>query len=88
MEVRRICDVIYKIFCDYQNVDRISVPMFRFLDKLMSSGSIDLVINDAESDYPRKIFKLIQMEISGCKDIYKLIDGINVLCQFIQVRIY
>lgn len=88
VEIKRICDTVHEIFCDYQKVDRISVPMFRFLDKLMSSGALELIINDLESDFPKRMLKLIQMEIAGCKDIYKLIDGISVLCQFIQVRIY
>lgn len=60
--------------------------MFRFLDKLMSSGCITCVLEDHNSEFPKKILKLIQQEIV-CKDIYKLIDGISALCQFLQVRI-
>lgn len=84
-EIERICDTIYSIFTDHQKVDRITIPMLRFLEKLMSSGGISLVINNPNSDFAKKILKLIQLEIAGCKDIYKLIDGINVLCQFVQV---
>lgn len=51
----------------------------------MSSGCIGCIINDPSSDFPRKILKLVQTEIVGCKDIYKLIEGINTFCQFIQV---
>ncbi|XP_018565799.1 tubulin-specific chaperone D [Anoplophora glabripennis] len=85
-EIERMCDVIYKIFVDHQKNDRITVPMFRFLDKLFDSGCLSLVIEDVNSTFIKKILKLIQMEIAGCKDIYKLIDGINVLCQFIQIK--
>ncbi|KAJ8938560.1 hypothetical protein NQ314_011450 [Rhamnusium bicolor] len=85
-EIQRICDIIYKIFIDHQKVDRITVPMFRFLDKLFDSGCLNLIIEDANLDFIKKILKLIQMEIAGCKDIYKLIDGINILCQFIQIK--
>lgn len=84
-EIQRLCDITIEIFEKFQKNDRITVPMFRFLDKLFSSGSIDCVINDLNNEFPKKVLKLIQMEINGCKDIYKLIDGINVLCQFIQV---
>lgn len=59
--------------------------MLRFLNKLMGSGCITEVITDPNSEFPRKILKLVQLEITGCKDIYKLIDGIDLLCQFIQV---
>lgn len=53
----------------------------------MSSGCIKNIINDPNSEFPKKVLKLIQAEIV-CKDIYKLIDGTNALCQFIQVRNY
>lgn len=86
-EIVRLCDVISTIFSDYQKIDRVVVPVFRFLDKLLSSGCIKCVIDDKTSEFPKKILKLIQSEIV-CKDIYKLIDGIGVLCQFIQVRVY
>ncbi|KAK9710946.1 Tubulin folding cofactor D C terminal [Popillia japonica] len=85
-EIIRLSDIICKIFLDYQKVDRITVPMFRFLDKLFSSGCISCIINQPDHDFPKKIFKLIQIEINGCKDIYKLIDGIAVLCQYLQVK--
>ncbi|XP_056642378.1 tubulin-specific chaperone D [Diorhabda sublineata] len=84
--IRRICDVILKIFVDYQKIDRITVPLFRFLDKLFDSGCIECVTVTENSEFVRDILKLIQQEISGCKDIYKLIDGIHVLCQFIQMK--
>lgn len=85
LEINRYCDIIYKIFCDFQKVDRIIVSIFRFLCKLMGSGCITSVITNPNSEFPKKILKLIQIEIAGCKDIYKLIDGIDLLCQFIQV---
>lgn len=84
--VQRICDIVHQIFVDHQRNDRITVPMFRFLEKLFDSGCIEVIISDDSSEFIKDTLKLIQMEINGCKDIYKLIDGITVLCQFIQVR--
>ncbi|CAG9860286.1 unnamed protein product [Phyllotreta striolata] len=84
--IQELSDVILKIFMDYQKIDRITVPMFRFLDKLFDSGCLDSVITVDNSDFMKKLFKLIQLEISGCRDIYKLIDGINVFCQFIHLK--
>lgn len=86
-ELVRICDVIEQIFIDHQRVDRISVPMLKFLEKLFASGKISSIIEDESSEFARKVLKLSQLEISGCKDIYKLIDAINFFCQYIQVRI-
>ncbi|CAH1175633.1 unnamed protein product [Phaedon cochleariae] len=87
-EIRRICDIVLKLFTDHQKVDRITIPMFRFLDKLFDSGCIDCMVKDSETEFFKKILRLIQAEISACKDIYKLIDGITVLCQLIQAWPY
>ncbi|XP_066141125.1 tubulin-specific chaperone D [Euwallacea fornicatus] len=84
-EIKRICETIIGIFVDNQKQDRITVPLFRFLDKLFDSGCITSIISDSSCDFSKRILKLVQLEISGCKDIYKLMDGINVLCQFIQI---
>ncbi|KAK4882052.1 hypothetical protein RN001_005371 [Aquatica leii] len=86
LQINHYCDIIYQIFFDFQKNDRIVIPMFRFLNKLMGSGCISRVITNPDNDFSRKILKLVQLEIAGCKDIYKLIDGIDLLCQFIQIR--
>ncbi|XP_030759284.1 tubulin-specific chaperone D [Sitophilus oryzae] len=84
-EIIRICEIVYKIFGDHQKEDRITVSLLRFLDKLFDSGCIKLILDDPNSDFAKRLLKMVQIEIAGCKDIYKLIDGISVLCQFIQV---
>lgn len=88
VEIKRLCDIIHSIFIQYQRNDRIVIPMLRFLDKLLGSGCLNTIIEDSDSEFPKSILKLIQHEMNGCKDIYKLIDGINVLGQFIQVLIF
>ena len=84
-EINRLCEVIYTIFKDHQKMDRITVPTLRFLEKFFSSGCIDHLTEDPAADFCKRLLKLILAEISGCKDIYKLIDGINLLAQFVQV---
>ncbi|KAF7283125.1 hypothetical protein GWI33_001275 [Rhynchophorus ferrugineus] len=84
-EMQRISEMVYKIFIDYQKEDRITVPLLRFLDKLFDSGCISPILEDPKSDYAKRLLKIVQLEITGCKDVYKLIDGIIMLCQFIQV---
>ncbi|XP_064213928.1 tubulin-specific chaperone D isoform X2 [Tribolium castaneum] len=85
-EIDRLADVIYRIFEDNRKNDRIVVPMFRFLDKLFSSGCIQHLADDPSSDFCKKILKLAMNELVGCKDAYKIIDGINLLAQFVQVK--
>ncbi|XP_044262327.1 tubulin-specific chaperone D [Tribolium madens] len=85
-EIDRLAEVVYSIFQDNRKNDRIVVPMFRFLDKLFSSGCVQHLTDDPTSDFCKKILKLAMAELVGCKDAYKIIDGINLLAQFVQVK--
>lgn len=81
-------ETILSIFQEYKGVDRVVTPMFKFLDKLLGSGCAKCIIDDSDSDFLKRTFKLIQSEITSCKEVYKLIDGIDALCQFLQVTNY
>ncbi|CAH2071317.1 unnamed protein product, partial [Iphiclides podalirius] len=83
--LRSICDTIIEVFSDNLHVKRITGPMFNFLDRLLSSGSISPILDDPESKFAANILKYLQLELRGGKNIYKLLDSINVLCQLIQV---
>lgn len=85
-EIKKIYDTILQIFVDHQKDDRIAVPMLRFLDKLFDSECMEQLTDVENPDFIKSILKLVQIQIAACKDIYKLIDGITVLCQFIQVK--
>ncbi|XP_018322258.1 tubulin-specific chaperone D [Agrilus planipennis] len=85
-EIQRVCETISEIFHNYQKVDRITVSILRFLSRIMTSGCLTNILDFQKSDFAKKILKLVQLEIAGCRDVYKLVDGIDVLCQFIQVR--
>ncbi|CAB3237102.1 unnamed protein product [Arctia plantaginis] len=80
-----ICDTIIKVFADNLHVKRIMGPMFNFLDRLLSSGSISPILEDENSTFAADILKYLQQELRGGKNIYKLLDSINVLCQLLQV---
>ncbi|XP_053604149.1 tubulin-specific chaperone D isoform X2 [Plodia interpunctella] len=80
-----ICDTIVQVFADNINVKRITGPIFNFLDRLLSSGSISPILEDPDSTFALNVLKYLQLELRGAKNIYKLLDSINVLCQLIQV---
>ncbi|KAM3967151.1 tubulin folding cofactor D [Aphomia sociella] len=80
-----ICDTIIKVFADNIQVKRITGPIFNFLDRLLSSGSISPILQNPDSTFAMDILKYLQLELRGGKNIYKLLDSINVLCQLIQV---
>ncbi|XP_068630988.1 tubulin-specific chaperone D [Battus philenor] len=83
--LKSICDTIIQVFADNLHRKRITGPMFNFLDRLLSSGAVSPILDDPESTFAADIFKYLQMELRGGKNIYKLLDSINVLCQLIQV---
>lgn len=83
--LKAICDTIIQVFADNLHVKRITGPIFNFLDRLLSSGSISPILEDPESTFAMDVLKYLQMELRGGKNIYKLLDSINVLCQLIQV---
>ncbi|KAL0832793.1 hypothetical protein ABMA28_000957 [Loxostege sticticalis] len=83
--LKSICDTIIKVFADNLHVKRITGPIFNFIDRLLSSGSIGPILEDPESTFAMDVLKYLQLELRGAKNIYKLLDSINVLCQLIQV---
>lgn len=48
-------------------------------------GAVSPILEDPESTFASDILKYLQLELRGAKNIYKLLDSINVLCQLIQV---
>ncbi|CAG9795264.1 unnamed protein product [Diatraea saccharalis] len=83
--LKYICDTIIKVFADNLHVKRITGPIFNFIDRLLSSGSISPILEDPNSTFAADVLKYLQIELRGAKNIYKLLDSINVLCQLIQV---
>ncbi|WAQ96622.1 TBCD-like protein [Mya arenaria] len=45
-EMTRITSTITKVFKDYQKVDRVSLPMLKMLDQLLSKGCFDSLIQE------------------------------------------
>lgn len=85
-EIPRICKLIIKIFEDNLLNERISHPMLNFLDMILSSGVLVLVLDDENNNFADEIFRLTNLEIKGHKKLYKLVSSINVFCQLVQVR--
>ncbi|XP_073943148.1 tubulin folding cofactor D [Choristoneura fumiferana] len=83
--LKAICDTIIQVFADNIQVKRITSAIFNFLDRLLSSGAVSPILEDPESTFASDILKYLQLELRGAKNIYKLLDSINVLCQLIQV---
>lgn len=83
--VPRICREILNIFQQYQLNDRVTYPLMNFLDTLLSSGTVNDVLTDMDSNFAEDLFRLVKLEIKGQKKLYKLVASVNVLCHLIQI---
>lgn len=84
-ELNRICDTIIKLFKTYLSDNRVIVPLYEFLNRLLGSGRISLILKDPESKFAEDIFCLLKEDIRT-KDHKKKMASIDVLCQLIQVK--
>lgn len=86
-EIPRICDLILKIFRENQMNERITYPMLNFLEMILSSGVLVMILEDENSNFAEEVFRLVNLEIKGHKKLYKIVSSINVMCQLIQVKV-
>lgn len=86
-EIPRICILILKIFEDHLCNERITYPLLNFLEMILSSGVLVMILEDENNNFAEEVFRLVNLEIKGHKKLYKIVSSINVMCQLIQVRI-
>ncbi|XP_036329001.1 tubulin-specific chaperone D-like [Rhagoletis pomonella] len=84
-EVPRLCKEVVANFQDNVMNERVTYPMLNFLEILISSGSINVVLLDEENTFGEDIYRLLNLETKGHKKLYKLISSISVYCQLVQV---
>ena len=85
LEKERLCKTIVEIFQNYQYVDRVTVPLFGFLDCLFSSGCVRSVLKNPHSTFASDILSHVKLEIGKRREVIKLKGSVDVLCHLIQV---
>jgi tubulin-specific chaperone D len=85
-DIQRICDTTLKIFREHLLNERITYPMLNFLEMILSSGVLVMILEDENNNFADEVFRLVNLEIKGHKKLYKIVSSINVMCQLIQVR--
>ncbi|KAM0725367.1 Tubulin-specific chaperone D [Formica fusca] len=84
--LRDLCEKILNIFEESHKNERMIISMFAFLDRLLSSGCIQSVLDDANNTIAERILVLLKHEIKYSSNMKLLISSINVFCQLLQVR--
>ncbi|XP_078041667.1 tubulin folding cofactor D isoform X2 [Augochlora pura] len=85
-DIKDICYKILIIFEESHKNERMITSILAFLDRLLSSGCIQIILDDAENGIAEKILLLLKQEIKNSNNTKLLISSINVFCQLLQVR--
>ncbi len=67
-----------------QKRDRVTLPLLKSLDQLLTSGFLDPVMEDADSPFPSELLARVKAEVSRCGDPSKLMAACDVLCALLQ----
>ncbi|KAI4493051.1 hypothetical protein M0802_009699 [Mischocyttarus mexicanus] len=84
--LKDLCDKMLIIFEESHKNERMITSILAFLDRLLSSGCIQIILDDPNSDIPERILLLLKQEIKCTTSTKLLISSINVFCQLLQVH--
>lgn len=85
--IPRIGSEILQVFESNLLDDRVTGPLLNFLDVVLSSGCLQPLLNDENSNFSEEIFRLTCLEVKGYKKLYKTSSSISVFCHLIQVKL-
>ncbi|CAG2198685.1 TBCD [Mytilus edulis] len=63
-----------------QQLHKVSIPLLKMLDQLLSKGSFDVLATDTSNTFPIDIFELTKKEILRSGDPHKLMASADVFC--------
>ena len=69
------------VFRRHQNVERVTIPLFKSLDQLLTSSSLEPLLEEKSS----QLFSLCKLEITKSGDPNKIMTSGDVSCQLLQV---
>ncbi|XP_011644705.1 tubulin-specific chaperone D [Pogonomyrmex barbatus] len=84
--LKDLCENILNIFEESHKNERMIISILAFLDRLLSSGCIQSVLDDADNTIADRILTLLKQEIKYFSNMKLLISSINVFCQLLQIR--
>jgi hypothetical protein len=84
-ELERLCKTIIEIFQHYQYVDRVTIPLFGFLDCMFCLGCFRSVLEYPGATFASDVLHHVKLEINKSHQLNKLMGCVDVLCHLIQV---
>ena len=72
------------VFKKNQKVDRVTIPLFKFLDQLLTSSSLESLLEEEANQFSFQLFSLCKTEIIKSGDPNKIMSSGDVFCQLLQ----
>ncbi|XP_033630444.1 tubulin-specific chaperone D-like [Asterias rubens] len=73
-------DSLLQVFADNEKVERVTIPMMKMLDMLLSSGSLEIFLEQEDHPFPKQLLDTVKKEISKSGNPQKLLTSIDVFC--------
>ena len=83
-QIAAFTNSILTVFKNNQKVDRVTVPLFKFLEQLLTSSCLENILEDPDNQFSFSLFSLCKTEISKCGDPNKIMSSADVFCQLLQ----
>nr|XP_037849705.1 tubulin-specific chaperone D isoform X4 [Chlorocebus sabaeus] len=75
---------LLQIFEDNLLNDRVSLPLLKTLDHVLTHGCFDIFTAEEDHPFAVKLLALCKKEIKNSKDVQKLLSAIPVFCEMVQ----
>jgi len=72
------------VFKRHHKVDRVTVPLFKFLDQLLTSSCLETLLEDPGHQFSFQLFSLCKAEVTKSGDPNKIMFSCDVFCQLLQ----
>jgi hypothetical protein len=83
-ELERIGAVLIQIFKDNFKVERVTIPLMKFLTQLLQSGLMTPLLSDESDQFGQDLIECVKQEINCTKRVEKIAAGVELLCETMQ----
>ncbi|XP_011303507.1 tubulin-specific chaperone D [Fopius arisanus] len=84
--LKELMGKVLTIFEESHRQERMITAILAFLDRLLSSGCVQVVLDDPESPIPEKMLGLLKRELKCMGNVKHITASIKVFSQLLQVR--
>ena len=85
--LKNLVNKVLDIFDDCHQDIRMITSILAFLDRLISSGCVQSIVDDPNSEIPDRMLTLLKREIKSRGTTKFITSSIKVFCQLLQVSL-